>query len=83
MSAWVWATGAISPLMFSSPCRNPARSVRGELRLRIAGINRSTSGLSTPSAALIAGPRPATAPPNSTWLRWMLRRVDRWNVLKS
>ena len=49
-----------------APWTNPARLVSGEARLRITGSSTSSTPGRRPSAEFSAGPRPASALPNST-----------------
>ena len=81
--AWVSATGATSAAVALSARMNPARLVSGEERLRITGSSTSSTPGRRPSAEFSAGPRPASALPNSSRFSCEASRVSSSNMLST
>jgi len=77
------ATGATSEAVASSALKKRPRPVEGEARLPKTGWAVCSSGRSSAIAALIVGPRPASAVPSSSWLRWIASRTGRWNMFST
>ncbi len=77
------ATGATSAAVSRSASTRRPSWVSGSARMRATGWRRSRAGASLPIASLSAGPRAASAFPNSTRLRWIASRVGSSNVLST
>ena len=74
-SAWVSADGATTRAVRPSDVTSRPSLVCGSERFRITGTRLTSSGLSSSTARLMSGPRPAKALPNSVRLLCDAARV--------